>query len=66
MIRTNVELDEKLVKLGLDITNLKTKKELLNYALSELVGKKRRKKIIRFMGTSCWNGNLEETRRSRF
>lgn len=66
MTRTNIELDEELVKLGLEFTHLKTKKELLNYALNELVRKKRRKNILEFMGTSCWEGNLKEIRRNRF
>lgn len=66
MGRTNVELDDKLVKEALVFTNCKTKKELLNFALQELVKKKRRKGLLKFMGSNCWSGNLEEMRRSRF
>lgn len=66
MTRTNVELDDKIVKLGLELTNFKTKKELLNYALNELVKKKRRKGLLELMGASCWKGNLERMRSSRF
>lgn len=66
MSRTNVELDDRLVKVGLTLTNCKTKKELLNLALQELVKKKTRKGILKFMGSDCWSGNLEQMRRSRF
>ena len=39
MLRTNIELDEKLVDEAMKLTHKKTKKELVNYALSELVSR---------------------------
>jgi Arc/MetJ family transcription regulator len=65
MMRTNIELDEKLVKEGLKLTHKKTKKDLVNYALRELVVKLRRKKLLELEGKVEWNGNLEEMRRIR-
>jgi Arc/MetJ family transcription regulator len=65
-VRTNIVLDDKLVEEGLKITGLKTKKELVNLALKELVVRAKRKKILEFEGKIEWEGNLEEMRKGRF
>ncbi|KMP10737.1 transcriptional regulator of the Arc/MetJ class [Candidatus Nitromaritima sp. SCGC AAA799-A02] len=65
MLRTNIEMDEKLVAEGLKLTRLKTKKDLVNYALQELVSKKKRKKLLEMEGKVEWTGNLREMRKSR-
>ncbi|MCH8156625.1 MAG: type II toxin-antitoxin system VapB family antitoxin [Nitrospinae bacterium] len=65
MLRTNIEMDEKLVAEGLKLTQLKTKKDLVNYALQELVSKKKRKKLLAMEGQVAWTGNLREMRKSR-
>ncbi len=65
MLRTNIEIDEKLVSEGLKLTHLKTKKDLVNYALKELVSKKKRKKLIAMRGKVEWTGNLSELRKAR-
>ena len=46
MHRTNIELDEKLVAEAMKLSKKKTKKELVNFALEELVRKYNRKKIL--------------------
>ncbi len=65
MLRTNIELDEKLVKDAMRLTRKKTKKELVNYALEELVRKLKRKKLLELEGRVKWAGNLDEMRKSR-
>ena len=65
MQRTNIELDEKLVKQGLRLTKLKTKKELVNYALEELVRRLKRTDILKLHGRVEWVGDLNEMRKSR-
>ncbi|MFQ5432815.1 MAG: type II toxin-antitoxin system VapB family antitoxin [Nitrospinota bacterium] len=65
MLRTNIELDEKLVKEAMKLTRKKTKKELVNYALKELVSKIKRKKLLEFEGKVEWTGSLHEMRKSR-
>jgi len=65
MLRTNIELDEKLVNEALKLTDIKTKKELVNYALRELVRKIKRKKLLELEGKVEWTGDLHETRKSR-
>jgi len=65
MRRTNIELDEKLVNEAMKLTNKKTKKEVVNYAVEELVRKLMQKKILELEGKVEWIGNLDETRKSR-
>jgi Arc/MetJ family transcription regulator len=65
MGRTNIELNEKLVDEAMKLTNKKTKKDLVNYAVEELVRKLKRKKILDLEGTVEWTDKLEETRKSR-
>lgn len=65
MLRTNIELDKKLVDEALRLTHLKTKKELVNYALGELIHKIKRKKLLELEGKVEWLGHLEVMRRTR-
>ena len=65
MLRTNIELDEKLVDEAMKLTHIKTKKELVNYAIEELVHKIKRKKILDLEGKVEWIGDLSEMRKSR-
>lgn len=65
MTRTNIELDEKLVSEGLKLTRLRTKKDLVNHALRELVAKKKRKRLLKLEGRVEWSGSLNEMRKSR-
>ena len=65
MLRTNIELDEKLVSEAMKLTRKKTKKELVNYALEELVSRHKQKKLLECEGTVEWTGNLARMRKSR-
>jgi len=65
MARTNVDINDKLIKEGLNLTHMKTKKELVNYALEELIKKIKRKRILKFEGTIAWEGDLNEMRAGR-
>ncbi len=65
MHRTNIELDEKLVDEALKLTRMKTKKEVVNYALKELVSKMKRKGLLEIEGKVQWRGDLDEMRKSR-
>ncbi|MCK4910399.1 MAG: type II toxin-antitoxin system VapB family antitoxin [Thermodesulfovibrionales bacterium] len=65
MLRTNIELDEKLVDEAMKLTHKKTKKELVNYALKELVSKIKRKKLLELEGKVEWTGDLDDARKSR-
>ncbi len=65
MPRTNIDLNDKILKDALRLTRIKTKKDVVNYALEELVKKLRRKKILELEGKVKWEGNLNEMRASR-
>lgn len=42
--RTNIVLDENMVKQGKELTGLKTSKDLVNFALSQLIQREKQKK----------------------
>ncbi len=65
MLRTNIELDEELVAEALKLTHKKTKKEVVNYALKELVSRLKRKKLLELEGRVKWSGDLRKMRKSR-
>ncbi len=65
MLRTNIELDDKLVEEAMKLTHKKTKKEVVNYALDESVKKLKRKKLLELEGQVEWTGNLDEMREGR-
>jgi Arc/MetJ family transcription regulator len=64
-MRTNIVLDDNLVIEGLRITGLKTKKDLVNYALNSLIERKKMYDIFKFRGKVEWVGNLDEMRKTR-
>jgi Arc/MetJ family transcription regulator len=66
MSRTNINLDDKLVSMGLKATGLRTKRELVDLALRELVRKENQKSILTLEGAYNWEGDLDEIRKDRF
>lgn len=65
MTRTNIVLDDRLVKEAGSLTHLKTKKDIVNYALKELVRKRRRKGLLKLEGAVAWKGSLAGMRKGR-
>jgi Arc/MetJ family transcription regulator len=61
-----VVIDEKIIKKALKYTGLKTKREVINYALKELIIRKERKEILQLAGKLHWEGDLDEMREGRF
>ena len=49
-MRTNIDLDEKLVKEAFKYTGVKTKKELVHIALQEFIETHRRKNLAELKG----------------
>jgi len=66
MHRTNIELDERLVKEGMRLFNKKTKKELVDFALREVIRREKAKGILELESKVKWEGNLRELRKGRF
>jgi len=64
-MRTNIELDDVLVKKAMELTQLSTKKALIHKALEELIKSNTRKKMLNFFGNDVWEGNLKEMRAIR-
>jgi len=64
-MRTNVELDDALVKKAMELTKISTKKALLNKALEELVKSGIRREMLKYMDSDIWEGNLQEMRATR-
>ena len=64
-VRTNIMLDNKLVEAGLKATGLKTRRELVDFALRELLRHKQQQKLLSLKGAVAWTGDLEEMRSGR-
>jgi len=65
-MRTNVVIDEKIMKKAKNYTGLKTKREVINYALQEIIKRKERKEILKLAGKLHWEGDLNKMREGRF
>ncbi|MEI6708292.1 MAG: type II toxin-antitoxin system VapB family antitoxin [Methylococcales bacterium] len=61
-IRTQVLLDKEILEQALQITHLKSKRELLDYALRELIRHEKQKKLLDLKGAICWEGDLSAMR----
>ena len=65
MSRTNIEIDEGLIRKARKLTRLKTKRQIVDKALDLLVRSESRKGILRYYGSGVWKGNLQAARRNR-
>lgn len=66
MSRTNVILNDSLVKECQEITGIPTKRALIDYALRELRRRGLQKRLLELNGTIEWEGDLDEWRKARF
>ena len=64
-VRTNIVLDRKLIEAGLKATGLKTRRELVDFALRELLRHQQQKKLLSLKGKVSWEGDLAEMRSGR-
>ena len=65
MSRTNIDIDEDLIRKARKLTRLKTKREIVDRALDLLVRSESRKGILRYYGAGIWTGDLKSSRRNR-
>jgi Arc/MetJ family transcription regulator len=63
--RTNIVLDENLIEAGLKATGLKTRKDLVDFALRDMLRRESQKKILELRGKIRWEGDLSEMRQGR-
>lgn len=61
-MRTNVVIDDELIKSALEISGLKTKKDAIEEGLKLLVKVKSQANIRNFRGKLKWSGDLEKMR----
>ncbi len=64
-MRTNIVIDDDLMKDALRATGLKTKKEAVELGLRTLIRLNRQAAIKNFRGKLTWQGNLREARNLR-
>lgn len=63
--RTNIVIDDELIRAVLAETGLKTKREAVQAGLETLLRLKRQERIRAFRGKLEWEGDLEAMRRDR-
>ncbi len=64
-MRTNIEIDDKLLAEAMTASGLSTKKATVEEALRRLVRQHRQKKAIAALAGTGWIGRLDEMRRDR-
>lgn len=64
IMRTNIEIDDKLMSDALTATGVKTKKEAVELGLKALIRLKKQEGIRQFRGQLEWSGDLDDMRRA--
>jgi Arc/MetJ family transcription regulator len=64
-MRTNIVIDDAVVDEAKRCTGIRTKRELVDLALREIVRRHRISKILELEGALDWEGNLFEMRQGR-
>ena len=65
MARTNININETLIRKARKLTGLKTKREIVDRALELFVRSEDRKSILHYHGSGIWKGNYKLARRNR-
>ena len=65
MKRTNIVLDQTLVRQGLKATGFKTRRALVHHALTELVRRENQLGVLTLKGKIRWTGDLAKMRSKR-
>jgi len=64
-MRTNIVIDDKLMKAALKATGLKTKREVVELGLKTLLRLREQQEIKKFRGKLAWQGDLDAMRTDR-
>jgi len=65
-MRTNIEIDDKLMKSAMKTLGKKTKRETVEEALRRVVNLGKQAEIKKLFGKVQWDGNLDEMRQKRW
>ena len=61
-MRTNIVIDDKLMKETLRLTGLRTKREAVELGLRTIVRLRKQEEIRKFRGKLKWQGDLDSMR----
>jgi Arc/MetJ family transcription regulator len=61
-MRTNIDLDANLINQALQLSNAKTKKEVVTLALDSFVKHLQRQQLLTLRGKVDWEGDIEAMR----
>ena len=64
-MRTNIVLDDELIKRAQQLTGIRTKREVIHTALRTLVRLQEQGAVRSLRGRLAWEGDLAESRRGR-
>lgn len=64
-MRTNIEIDDELLRAAMAASGLATKKATVEAALRQLVATHRRQRAIEDLAGIGWEGDLDASRRDR-
>lgn len=65
-MKTNVEIDDELLEAARRVTGLRSEGEVIDAALRHLVQLTAQERIRELRGKVTWEGDLQESRQSRF
>jgi Arc/MetJ family transcription regulator len=64
-MRTNIEIDDALMRKALKVCGLRTKRAAVEAGLRMLIRVKEQERMLRLAGKVHWTGNLDESRQGR-
>jgi len=62
-MRTNIVIDDRLMKQAMRATGVTTKREVVERGLQTLIALKKQERIRHFRGKLKWDGDLDTIRR---
>jgi len=65
MARTVIDIDEEVLAQALQLSGLRKKVDVVNYALRKLVEQQEIEQILNLKGKIQWEGDLEQMRKDR-
>lgn len=63
-MRTNIEINQRLINEAQKLSKVATKKKVVELALENFIRTLKRKKMLDFRGQVVWEGNLGEMRKA--
>jgi len=64
-MRTNIVIDDNLMRDILKVTGLKTKREAVDLGLRTLLNLRQQQEVRKYRGKLVWEGDLDEMRKDK-